>query len=78
MPAMDDEPSSTFTNLPLLFSKLDICVESVDGGGEVEEETTPTDTHPSQDKEAVTYEERAAVRREERERKRSGEPADQG
>ncbi len=78
MPAMDDEPSSTFTNLPLLFSKLDICLESVDGGGDVGEEATPMDTPPSQEKEAVTYEERAAMRKEERERKRSGEPADQG
>ena len=36
MPGMDDEPSTTFTNLPVLFSKLGISDSTVDGaGGEV-------------------------------------------
>ena len=33
MPGMDDEPTSTFTNLSVLFSKLGIS-EGVDGEGE--------------------------------------------
>ena len=33
MPGMDEEPTSTFTNLSVLFSKLGIS-ESVDGEGE--------------------------------------------
>lgn len=70
MPEMEDESSSTFTNLPLLFSKLDIRLESVDG----EEAPAPSKepvTPPA--KEPITYEERAAMRRAERERKRSGD-----
>lgn len=38
MPGMDDEPTTTFTNLSALFSKLGIS--EVDGGGEEEEELT--------------------------------------
>lgn len=70
MPNMDDESSSTFTNLPMLFAKLDIRLESVDG-----EETPPPSKEPvtPPSKEPVTYEERAALRRAERERKKSGD-----
>ena len=35
MPGMDDEPTTTFTNLSVLFSKLGIS-EGVDGGEERE------------------------------------------
>ncbi len=69
MPEMEDESSSTFTNLPLLFSKLDIRIESVDG----DDAPPPLPQEPVTPpiKESLTYEERAALRRAERERKKS-------
>lgn len=40
MPGMDDEPTKTFTNLSILFSKLGIT-ENVDGEGEEEKKGEP-------------------------------------
>ena len=37
MPGMDDVPSSTFTNLSVLFSKLGISDSEADGAGDEEE-----------------------------------------
>ena len=107
LPGMDDEPSSTFTNMATLFEKLNISVggeeeESVDVG-QPEAAATPEDVSWRDDREKVrkalespppkaaeketwrekakaekpatsdttelSYEERAAMRRAQRERK---------
>jgi hypothetical protein len=56
LPGMDDEPSSTFTNMATLFEKLNISV----GGGEEESvdvgqpaATTPEETSWREDREKV-------------------------
>lgn len=68
MPGMEDEPSTTFTSLPILFSRLGISMETTDGC-----EATPTNEQSLPTQEPVTYEERAALRKVEREQRRSGE-----
>ena len=119
LPGMDDEPTTTFTNLSALFSKLGISEVDGEGGGEGEEEDrreltwrerdserlrqalkTPPKSPPTtrswreapsspkvcrynqvlyyinievwcvhQSSEGLTYEERAAMRRAEREKR---------
>ena len=95
---MDDEPSSTFTNMAALFEKLNISVgeEEADVGEPAKEEVTwhddrekvrkalaspppkaeeketwreTTPTKPASDTTEMSYEERAAMRRAQRERK---------
>ena len=97
---MDDEPSSTFTNMATLFEKLNISVpsgdDSVDVGEADKEEVTwhddrekvrkalespppkeaeketwreTTPTKPASDTTELSYEERAAMRRAQRERR---------
>ena len=79
MPGMDEEPSSTFSNMATLFSKLNISLDSVDG-----EETNQEPSHqevapPTQEAVALTYEDRAALRKAEREKKRtSDDPSGNG
>lgn len=86
MPGMEDEPSTTFTDLELLFQKLHISLDN-------EEESKPTSwrddgdkvgkalreqSHPTQegswkdsksDSTHLTYEQRAALRKAEREQR---------
>ncbi len=66
MPGMEDEPSSTFTDLDSLFEKLNI---SLDGQGEGHSNADVAKSSPSQSKNSteLTYEERAACRKAERE-----------
>ena len=86
MPGMEDEPSSTFTNMSTLFSKLGISVaedEAVDGvdPDKIREaletppptESTPSPTPPKADTSELTYEERAALRKAQREKKKTEE-----
>ena len=108
LPGMDDEPSSTFTNMVTLFEKLAISVpseeETVDAAGDSEtkeevswhddrekvrkalespppkvvEKETWRDTPPSKpptDTTEMSYEERAAMRRAQRERERKARQA---
>ena len=103
LPGMDDEPSSTFTNMATLFEKLNISVgggeeESVDVGQSAAEEVSWRDNREkvrkalespppkateeetwrekaaaekptASDTTELSYEERAAMRRAQRERK---------
>ena len=73
MPGMDEEPSSTFSNMATLFSKLDISLDSVDGGDSKQEPPTQEVAPPTQEVVAMTYEERAALRKAEREKKRTSD-----
>lgn len=64
LPGMEDEPSSTFENMATLFEKLGISVEETDSWrGEKEPSSTPSPTGD------MTYEERAARRKAEREQR---------
>ena len=99
LPGMDDEPSSTFTNMVTLFEKLNISVptedELVDVGDSKEEVSWRDDPEkvrkalesptpkvvenetwrdsppakPTPDTTEMSYEERAAMRRAQRERR---------
>ena len=64
LPGMEDEPSSTFENMAALFEKLGISVEETDSWREEKEpSSTPSPTGD------MTYEERAARRKAEREQR---------
>ena len=93
MPGMDEEPSSTFTNMSTLFEKIGVSVEEPDGAASPDQETTPPEVQQQQPQEParekprespprdmgnspppasdanLTYEERRALRRAERDKK---------
>ncbi len=73
---MEDEPSTTFNNLATLFKKLGISVEGTDQGEEEEEEVEEekaeekeVDTEKPSMGDSLSYEERAARRKAEREKR---------
>lgn len=92
MPGMEDEPSSTFTDLPSLFQKLHISVESEQANKPVSWRDDPERIkkslqHSSPGKEDswrdakpdstnLTYEERAALRKAEREQRQKEKEAE--
>jgi len=65
MPGMDDAPSSTFTDIATLFSKLGISL----GSGPISPKPAPK-PEPSP---TSSYEQRAAQRKADRERKAASE-----
>ena len=71
MPGMEDEPATTFTNLQLLFEKLHISVdEPVSWRDEPSKVSSPpTSKEGSKRDTDLTYEERAALRKAEREQR---------
>ena len=107
LPGMEDEPSSTFTNMATLFEKLSISVpggDEVDGGESKEEEVTwrddrekvrkalespppkvvekeswrePAAAKSPSDTTELSYEQRAAMRREQRQRERKAKQAEE-
>lgn len=82
MPGMDDEPSSTFADLDMLFQKLHISVDEPvswrDDPDKVRKalKTTPPAAKEGSRRETdLTYEERAALRKAEREQRQKEKEA---
>ena len=91
MPGMEDEPASTFTDLPSLFQKLHISIESEHdkpvSWRDDPEKIKKSIQHSSPDKGGswrdaksdstnLTYEERAALRKAEREQRQKEKEAE--
>ena len=77
MPGMDDEPASTFTDLHSLFQKLHISVDDEpaswrDNPDKIRKARSPPSNEGSSD---LTYEERAALRKAEREQRQKEKEA---
>lgn len=77
MPGMDDEPASTFTDLHSLFQKLHISVDDEpaswrDNPDKIGKACSPPSKEGSSD---LTYEERAALRKAEREQRQKEKEA---
>lgn len=82
MPGMDDEPSSTFTDLDTLFQKLHISVdEPVSWRDDPDKVRKALKTSPPPAKQGswrdtdLTYDERAALRKAEREQRQKEKEA---
>lgn len=73
MPGMEDEPSSTFTDLHSLFEKLHISIDNEPTSSwKDNRKTSPPTTKKDTD---LTYEERAALRKAEREQRQKEKEA---
>lgn len=82
MSGMEDEPASTFTDLDALFQKLHISVDEPVNGPDKVRKALKTTSPPAKEGSCrdtdLTYEERAALRKAEREqRQREKESQDQ-
>lgn len=77
MPGMEDEPSSTFTDLDSLFQKLHISLdeERDNPDHKVLKTTSPPAKDGSWRDKDLTYEERAALRKAEREQRQKEKEA---
>lgn len=94
MPGMEDEPNSSFTNMATLFNKLGISVleeDAVDGVVDADpdkirealetpppDEMKPAPAISKTDQADLTYEERAALRKAQREKKAQEESGGDG
>jgi hypothetical protein len=83
MPGMDEEPSSTFADMDWLFQKLHISIEvepvswrdDPDKVRKALKTTSPPTKEDSWRDKALTYEERAALRKAEREERQKEKEA---
>jgi len=77
LPGMDDEPSSSFSDWNYLFKKLNISVGNTEGGSGREEVPAQQSWRESRsDSPALTYEQRAAKRKAEREQRQREKEAE--
>ena len=69
LPGMEDEPSSSFSDWNYLFAKLKISVGNQSGSGREEAPAQQSWRENKSDSPALTYEQRAARRKAEREQR---------